>query len=199
MMIKVGITGNIGSGKTTVCRIFESLGIPVYYADKEAKKFYGAKDVILSVKQVFGEDVFDKDDKLRSQVLADLAFNDPVKLKQLNGIIHPLVLDDLFTWAEGQRAERYILYESALLFESGFISHFDKSILVTAPRALALSRVMNRDRISESEFNARAGKQMTEEKKEKLADHIIINDEDKALIPQVMELHDQLCNDADRR
>lgn len=194
MTMKVGITGNIGSGKTTVCRIFESLNIPIYYADSNAKKFYTSKEVILSVKQLFGEKVFDKDDKLRSQVLAEIVFNDPVKLKQLNNIIHPLVLKDFFTWAENHISERYILYESALLFESGFYHHFDQSILICAPKTLTLSRVIKRDGITESDFNARANKQMHQKEKEKLADQIIQNDESRPLIPQVMALHEIYCS-----
>lgn len=188
-MIKVGITGNIGTGKSTVCRIFESLGVPVYYADKEAKKFYLYPEVIRSVKQLFGNSVFDHEDMLIRSALALIVFNDPVKLKQLNAIIHPLVLEDVFLWADKHAEQKYILYESALLFESGFVKHFDKSILVTAPAGLSMQRVLERDHITKAEFLARAKNQMDQSEKEKLADLIIPNDEREGLIPRVIVVH----------
>ena len=193
-MIKVGITGNIGTGKSTVCRIFESLGVPVYYADKEAKKFYLYPEVIRSVKQLFGNSVFDHEDMLIRSELALIVFNDPVKLKQLNAIIHPLVLQDVFLWADKHTGQKYILYESALLFESGFVKHFDKSILVTAPAELSMQRVLERDHITKAEFLARAKNQMDQNEKEKLADFIIPNDEREGLIPQVVKIHRDLLD-----
>ena len=141
-MIRLAVTGNIGSGKTTICKIFESLDIAVYYADIEAKKLYARKDVIASVKELFGEHIFNSENKLRSSDLAEIVFNDPGKLKQLNNVIHPLVLDDFLAWAKEHHDDKYIIYESALLFESGFFRHFDRSILVISPQALAMSRVM---------------------------------------------------------
>ncbi|NQT76423.1 MAG: dephospho-CoA kinase [Bacteroidetes bacterium] len=191
-MMKVAITGNIGTGKSTVCRIFESLGVQVYYADKKAKKFYLYPEVIRSVKQLFGNSVFDHEDKLIRSELAMIVFNDPVKLKQLNAIIHPLVLEDVFLWADKHAEQKYILYESALLFESGFVKHFDKSILVTAPAGLSMQRVLERDHITKAEFLARVKNQMDQSEKEKLADFIIPNDEKEALIPRVILMHEAL-------
>jgi dephospho-CoA kinase len=188
-MIRVAITGNIGSGKTTVCRIFESLGIYVYYADKEARKFYRQEDVILSVKSIFGADVFNEDNILLSQVLAERVFTDHKKLRKLNAIIHPLVLKDFKAWADEHINEKYILYESALLFESGFYRHFDKSILVSAPVNLARDRVTSRDNISNKAFNNRLSMQWDEKRKAEMADYIIHNDQKSALIPQVLEMH----------
>jgi dephospho-CoA kinase len=196
-MIKVAITGNIGSGKTTVCRIFQSLGIEVYFADKEARKFYQRTEVIRSVKDLFGDDVFDGNDQLISNILAERAFADSEKLNQLNSIIHPLVLDDYFKWA-GQRINKaYILYESALLFESGFYKHFDYSILISAPVELALKRVSKRDQISSEDFYNRLSMQWDEEKKASMATHIILNDQSRALIPQVLELHKKFAEIGD--
>lgn len=188
-MLKVGITGNIGSGKTTVCKVFETLGISVYYADKEAKKLYRIPRVIEAVKKAFGNDVFNKDDQLIPSNLAKIVFDDPSSLKTLNSIIHPLVLDDMLAWAERHKNERYILYESALLFESSFAKHFDKSILVTAPHELAQKRVMHRDHISKEEFMSRANNQMPASEKEVLSDYIINNNGEEALIPQVVRSH----------
>lgn len=193
-MIKVAVTGNIGSGKTTVCRIFESLGIPVYYADQEAKKLYSDGDVIGKVKDLFGDGIFNKEGRLEHARLAAIVFSDPQKLQQLNNIIHPLVLEAFMNWTKSHHEVHYIVYESALLFESGFLRHFDHSILVTAPRELAMSRVMRRDNSSVEDFEKRADQQMEEAEKHKLADHIIRNDESIALIPQVVELHNIFQN-----
>ena len=195
-MIKLAVTGNIGSGKTTICKIFESLDIPVYYADLEAKKLYSRHEVIASVKKQFGENIFDSDNKLRRLELAEIVFNDPIKLKQLNRIIHPLVLDDFSAWTKEHQIHNYIIYESALLFESGFVKYFDKSILVTAPQALAMARVMNRDGITESAFKARVRQQDAESEKLKIADYIIYNDESMPVIPQVIAIHERFHNTA---
>lgn len=188
-MRKVGVTGNIGSGKTTVCKVFESLGIRVYYADREAKKFYAEPEVTAKVKSLFGNDVFDAEMKLRSAVLAEIVFNDPEKLRQLNAIIHPLVLDDFLAWAARHREEDYIIYESALLFESGFANHFDHSILVTAPSDIAMQRVIHRDKISPADYHSRSAHQLDEHKKAGMATFIINNDGRQALIPQVITIH----------
>ena len=193
-MLRIAVTGNIGSGKTTICKVFESLGIHIYYADPEARKFYSRPDVIESVKLLFGEDVFDEGGELIRSKLAERAFKDDTKLKQLNGIIHPLVLDDFLKWAEKHENEAYILYESALLFESGFYKHFDKSILITTPTETAMQRVMDRDGLSEEEFMARLARQMPQEEKIKLADHVLENDEKSMLIPKVIALHEQFLS-----
>ena len=189
MMNKVAVTGNIGSGKSTVCKIFESLGIKVYYADSEAKKFYRDLDVISSVKEVFGKDIFDEHGIISHARLATIVFNNEKLLKKLNSIIHPLVLKDFQTWAGEKGSEDYIVYESALLFESGFNKYFDHSILVTAPPEIAMNRVMARDNTSRSDFEARLSRQMSESEKQALARHIIINDGTTAIIPQIMVLH----------
>lgn len=188
-MLKVAITGNIGTGKTSVCKIFESLGIKVYYADKEAKLLYKRPEVIEQVIELFGKDVFDSGKNLITGRLAALVFNDQKKLKQLNNIIHPLVLEDYLSWTSKHGDKGYTLYESALLFESGFIDHFDKNILIISPYELTMKRVMERDGISKEEFTSRADKQIHESQKITRSDFIIHNDGSKALIPQVISIH----------
>ncbi|HSG67185.1 MAG TPA: dephospho-CoA kinase [Bacteroidales bacterium] len=190
MMLKIAVTGNIGSGKTTVCKIFESLGISVYYADKEAKKFYVEENVANEVIRLFGEQVYDDHQQLRIAELSRFAFKDPDKLRKLNDIIHPLVLKDFQRWCERHEQEAYTAYESALLFESGFFKQFDRSILILSPVRIARQRVMKRDGSSAEEFEERRSRQMDEKQKIPLADHIIHNDGVQALIPQVMSVHE---------
>jgi dephospho-CoA kinase len=198
-VVQIGVTGNIGAGKSTVCRIFEALGGRIYYADREALKFYELPSVIDQVKDLAGNRVFDKDGKLIRRALAKIVFSDPDKLSQLNAIIHPLVFEDYFSWAGKQEDAPCLFYESALLFESGFHKHFDHCILVTAPAQLAMKRVMNRDNISRKGFLARERRQMPVSRKEELASHIIRNDEQQALIPKVSALFSQLCKGSSLR
>jgi dephospho-CoA kinase len=140
---------------------------------------------------LFGSKVFDQNDQLITSALARLAFSDETRLRQLNAIIHPLVLEDFLAWAGSHASETYILYESALLFESGFYRHFDHCILVSAPDEVAMKRVIERDGITEDEFMTRRARQMPEQEKIHLADHVIDNDGDRLLIPQVIALHHQ--------
>lgn len=191
-MKRIAVTGNIGSGKSTVCRIFESLGIQVYYADREAKKFYNKAHIVKAVKTLFGDDTYGPGNQLQSRILAKRAFQDQKKLSKLNNIIHPLVLEDYLAWAAGHYDKKYTLYESALLFESGFYRHFHKSILVSAPVDLACARVIARDGITKAEFNDRLASQWDEQKKSEMADHLVINNLEKPLIPQVIALHNIL-------
>lgn len=191
-MKRIAVTGNIGSGKSTVCRIFESLGIQVYYADREAKKFYNEAHVVKAVKALFGDDAYGPGNQLQSRILAQRAFQDQKKLRKLNNIIHPLVLEDYMAWASSRSDNKYTLYESALLFESGFYRHFHKSILVTAPVGLACARVIARDGITKAEFDDRLATQWDEQKKSEMADHLVINDLQNPLIPQVIALHNIL-------
>lgn len=188
-MLKVAVTGNIGTGKTTVCKVFESLGISIYYADLEAKKLYGLPPVMDAVKGLFGDDVYTTEGKVDALRIADIVFKDAQKLDQLNALIHPMVLDDYLKWSAKHNNDVYTIYESALLFESGFFKHFDHSILVTAPVEMSMKRVLSRDGMSEADFRDRLARQMDEDKKSELADHIISNDEQSPLIPRIIDLH----------
>jgi dephospho-CoA kinase len=194
-MIKVGITGTIGSGKTIVCKAFESLGIPVYYADIEAKKFYKEEKVIERMKKELGDSVFSEEGVIDHKKLAKKIFSDSIALQKTNNIIHPLVKDDFNSWVQQQERADYILYESALLFESGFYKDYDTHINVSAPRALCISRVINRDGVSKEQVIARMDKQFSNEKKSELADHIILNDDKHLVIPQVLMLHERFSGE----
>nr|WP_294872676.1 dephospho-CoA kinase [uncultured Pedobacter sp.] len=195
-MLKVGITGGIGSGKTTICRIFETLGIPVFYADTVAKEIM-VNDAILiqGVKDTFGKESYLPGDILNNKHIAGIVFNDAEELAKLNALVHPAVFRAFDSWVI-QLPEKvpYILKEAALLFESGSYKMCDKNILVTAPLELKLDRVMKRDGVTADQVKARMDKQFTDEKKIQMADYLINNNETDSLINQVMGLHQLFLN-----
>ncbi|KHJ37965.1 dephospho-CoA kinase [Pedobacter glucosidilyticus] len=191
-MMKVGITGGIGSGKTTVCKFFELLGIPVFYADTAGKELMLSDlDVKKAVVNLFGEAAYFPDASLNRKYIADIVFKDSQKLNALNAIIHPAVKNAFLLWSEEQKAP-YVLKEAALLFESKSYLDNDYNILVSSPVALRIKRVMARDQTSREKVLERIEKQLPEEEKEKLADFFILNNEELHLIPQVLKLHQQL-------
>ena len=193
-MLKVGISGIMGSGKTTVCSIFKLLGVPVYHADREAKKFYYQEPVRISVREAFGNVVFDGNGHVDLKQLAEIVFYDKKKLSLLNSIIHPLVKNDFNEWQAGYASRHYVLYESALFFESGFYRDYDLSVVVIAPVDLCIKRIIERDQVSEKHVMARISAQWAPERKAELADFIIINDEQQLLIPQVLGIHSKIVD-----
>jgi dephospho-CoA kinase len=196
-MLKVGITGGIGSGKTTVCQIFEKLGVPVYYADQRAKELMeDDKPLIAEIKREFGQDIYDDDGKLNRSKLAEIVFNDEQKLLTLNNLVHPAVFRDNESWNEilARKGYAYTLRESALLVETGSYRLLDKLIVVSAPEQDRIKRVMARDGSSEQQVRARINAQMPEEQKVKYADYIIHNDLIMDLVPQVSKIHLDLTN-----
>ncbi len=192
--LKVGITGGIGSGKTTVCKIFETLGIPVYYADERAK-WLMANDTTLKskIKQLLGDSAYDQEGQLDRKHIAQIVFHDPEMLKQLNAIVHPAVANDSRDWNRAQSQAPYTLREAALIFEVGIDKQLDYVIVVTAPLPLRIERVLGRDATSREAIEARISKQMPEEEKVKRADFVILNDGEHSLIHQVLAIHQQLC------
>lgn len=192
-MLKVGITGGIGSGKTTVCKIFEALGIPVYYADDRAKSLMQTvPELITAIKNLFGSEAYDPDGSLNRQYIASIAFNDPDKLQKLNRLVHPVVLKDGLSWHFSQSNVPYTIKEAALLIESGSYRQLDKLIVVTAPVEIRIRRVMVRDKVSENAVLERIHHQMPEEEKTKLADFVIVNDGTRSIVRQVWQIHRKL-------
>jgi dephospho-CoA kinase len=187
-MIKVGLTGNIGSGKSTVARIFEILGVPVYHADREAKKFLIYPDVINKLTHRFGPEILEAN-QINRKKLADIVFYDSESLNFLNGLIHPLVRDDLQKWISTVEHNPYFVQEAAILFESGFHTFFDVTVVVTCPREIAIERIIQRDGTDEKAVLARIEKQWPEEKKIELSDFVIDNSGAELLIPRVLEIH----------
>jgi len=198
-MLRIGITGGIGSGKTTVARIFEVLGIPVYYADDAAKRLMNEDEVLQQkIIENFGPEVYENKQLNRTK-LASLVFNDPQKLAILNSIVHPATISDAENWmkniGQGNNSEiPFAIKEAALLFESGAQKNLDHVIGVNAPYKLRLQRAMKRDNLTKEAVESRMNKQMDETKKMNLCNFIITNDEVQLLIPQVVELHRKLLN-----
>jgi dephospho-CoA kinase len=191
-MLKIGITGNIGSGKTTVSKVFEVLGTPVFYADDEAKKvMVGDETLISELRKTFGNESYFEDGALNRKHIAEIVFNNEAELKKLNAIVHPAVFRAFDSWVTKFKNAPYILKEAALLFESTSYKMCDKSIMVTAPLEMRIERVMKRDGLSRDEILSREAKQFSEEKKLQLADYAIKNDNTELVIPQVLALHEQ--------
>lgn len=196
-MIKVGITGGIGSGKTTVCEIFERLGVPVYYADKQAKYLMETdKKLREAIRQLFGDEAFDAENNLNRAFIAGIVFKDEEKLLALNALVHPAVKADYDSWNAilTRKEYPYSLKEAALLVESGSYKDLDKLIVVTAPLEDRIKRVMARDNISEEQVKARIDAQLPEAEKVKLADYVIDNNLIMELVPQVSKVHLDLLN-----
>lgn len=188
-MLKIGLTGGIGSGKTTVAKIFEVLGIPVYYADDSAKKLMNSEpDLIQQIKSNFGDDVY-SNNQLNRSLLASKVFGDNKKLEILNAIVHPATLKDADEWMKKQHSP-YIIKEAALIFESGSEKMLDHVIAVSAPVSLRIKRVIERDGITEEDVLKRMNGQLNEEEKLNRSNYIIYNDEVQLLIPQVIKLHE---------
>lgn len=187
-MLKIGLTGGIGSGKTTVAKIFELLKVPVYYADAASKRLYHTDaDLMDKMKRHFGEDIYSNEQLNRSK-LAALVFNDAEKLDLLNELVHPPTIRDAKEWMQKQTAP-YVIKEAALLFESGSAEGLDFIIGVSSPAPLRMQRVMERDQVSRNEVQSRLNRQINEEIKMRLCDYIIYNNEEQPVIPQVLDLH----------
>ncbi len=192
-MLKIGITGGIGSGKTTVCKVFETLGIPVFYADIVAKQIMTTDPILISgIVATFGKASYFENHKLNNKHIADIVFNNPVELAKLNALVHPAVFRAFDEWdAKLPTDIPYSLKEAALLFESGSYEMCEKVILVTSPHALKLARVTARDQVAPEHVLARMDKQFSDKQKLKIADFVIANDENQSIILQVLDLHQQ--------
>lgn len=178
-MLKIGITGGIGTGKTTVCKIFQSLGIPVFYADEQARALMNTDaKLIQQIKDRFGEETYDSSNQLNRARLASLVFTDEKALKELNSFVHPATFQAFKEWQKGKEAP-YCLHEAAILFESGAFKTCDYIVLVSSPLELRMKRIKNRDNKSVAEIQAIMDKQLPEEEKAERSDFILINDEKK--------------------
>jgi len=190
-MLKVGITGGMGSGKTTVAHIFETLGIPVYYADDAAKRIMNEDPSLrMEIIRIFGDESYNGEGLNRSYI-ASKVFSNPEQLNMLNAIVHPATIRDGENWMKRQKSP-YALKEAALIFESGAAEGLDYVIGVSAPIPLRIERVIQRDGMERSEIKARMAKQLDPEIAMKLCDFVIQNNEQELLIPQVLKIHEEL-------
>jgi len=191
MILRIGLTGGIGSGKSTVAAIFEVLGIPVYYADAAAKNIMNNNPELKEkIIQRFGADSY-KNGELNRSYLGQQVFKDKEKLALLNSFVHPITIRDGLEWMDRQKTP-YAIKEAALIFESGSQKDLDYIIGVFAPEELRVHRTVSRDKITPEAVRLRMKNQMNEEEKMKMCDFIIDNDEAKALLPQVISLHQKL-------
>jgi len=190
-MLKVGVTGGIGSGKSTICKLFKCLEIPVFNADETGRNLL-AEDaaVIEQVATIFGQEVLinGKPDRRR---IAEIVFTNPEKLSKLNAVIHPAVRNTFNKWVTEQHSP-YVIDETAILFETGNYKQLDYTILVIAPEPVRIKRVIQRDNLEEASVKDRIKNQWTDEEKKKLADFVIINDGITPLLPKVMDIHSRL-------
>ncbi|MCK9616327.1 MAG: dephospho-CoA kinase [Lentimicrobiaceae bacterium] len=193
-MIKIGLTGSIGSGKSTVAQIFKVLNIPVYHADQESKKFLDDETIKQQLRKCLGNNIFKNTGLIDRVLLAEVVFNSFEKLAFLNSLLHPMVKKDFQLWAIHQQAPLAVL-EAAILFESGFNNLFDRIITVSAPVNIRKQRVIERDFLSEKDFFLREQHQWGDEKKCSLSDFIIINDDQHLIVPQVLSIYNQIIQD----
>lgn len=195
MALRIGLTGGIGSGKSTVAGIFHTLGIPVFDADSAAKDVMQTNpDLQKAIIAQFGEAVY-PNGVLDRKYLASIVFNDPFQLEMLNALVHPFTIAAAEEWA-GKQQTPYTIKEAALFFEAGSAIGFDYMIGVYAPQHLRIKRAMDRDQVSREEVLSRMKRQIQEEIKMRLCDFVLINDEQQLLIPQVLKLHEQFLNEA---
>lgn len=189
--LSIGLTGGIGSGKTTIAKIFQSMGYPVYFADTRAKYLMvNNQKLIASVQSLFGEDIY-TNNKLNRAKLGNIVFNDKAKLEQLNQLVHPAVASDYNNWRTKQRSN-IVFKEAAILFETGSYKAMDLNILVTCPVEERIRRVVNRDNTTKEEVISRMNNQWNEEKKLKLSDFTIDNSGNLLVTPQITTILSQL-------
>ena len=186
-MLTIGITGGIGSGKSTVCKVFRVLGIPVFQSDYVAGRLQNEDPrIIQGLIELFGPEIYSEDGLLNRKKLAGIIFNDHLLLEKTNNLIHPAVHQAFKNWKEQFANFPYVLYEAAILFETGSFHNFDYTILVIADEKERMERVMKRDHTTAEAILLRMGHQMTDQKKKMMADFIIENNDNQLIIPQIL-------------
>jgi dephospho-CoA kinase len=191
-MITIGITGGIGSGKSTVCKVFRHLGVPIFEADLVAKELINSNSEIKTkLIRLFGEGIYIPNKGVDRKKLANIIFNDNIQLAKVNELVHPVVRNEFENWVKKQNTP-YIIHEAAILFESGFYKIMDFTILVSAPESQRVERVIKRDGTSEKQVKERMEKQWSDAKKKQLASVEIKNADNDLIIPQVVKIDTQI-------
>ncbi len=192
-MLKVGLTGNIGSGKTIIAEIFKILGTPVFSADIEAKKILNSESVKEKLVDYFGRSVIE-DKRVNRQKLASIVFSDKTALEKINSLIHPEVRQKFLNWTMSFKNKDYVLFEAAIIFESGYDKQLDFIINVAADREIRINRVMSRDKVTREMVLMRMKNQWEESRKNMLADFVIRNENYEPVISQVLSAHRKISN-----
>ena len=188
-MIKIGITGGIGSGKSTICRVFSVLGVAVYDSDSRARKLmHSNPEVVAAIRELFGDNAYIHGSLNRSYI-AELVFHQPDMREKLNHIVHPAVAMDFDTWAERQKGH-YVIEEAAILFESGAYRNMDAVITVSTPEEQRVRRTCLRDSTDEQSVRQRIAAQLSEEERVARADYVIVSDDQTPVIAQILKLHE---------
>jgi dephospho-CoA kinase len=187
----IGLTGSIGSGKSTVARAVEALGYPVYYSDARAKQLYFRSDVKQELKEILGDSIFSENGQIDLKAMAALIFKDEKKLAAVNKIVHPKVEKDFDCWLKNQQAD-IAFHESALLFEAGFKDKFDVTIAVSAPEEVRIRRVMRRDNVAAAKVYDRMQHQLSDEEKCRRADYVILNDGKQFVLKQLQDILEKI-------
>ena len=188
----VGITGGIGSGKTTVCALFELLGVPVFYADTEAKKLYADRHIKSKIIKVFGREVYGTNGQVDKLKLANIIFKNRTQLKKLNRIIHPKVQSKFDLWKRKHKKFNYVIKEAAIMIESGSDKDIDYLINVKSKKNLIINRLMKREGMTLEKIKAIMNEQVSDDVRAKFSDVQIMNDGKQSLIDQVLKIHNQL-------
>jgi dephospho-CoA kinase len=190
----VGLTGGIGTGKSTVAKLFEVLGCPVYNSDDRAKAVYYDPEIKQQITSLLGENAYDQRGKIDRQFISGKIFNDKELLQKVNAVIHPAVGKDFMAFLIKHSESKIIIKESALLFEAGLKEKVNKIILVTAPMDVRIERIMKRDAHTKEQILSRISHQLPDETKIPQSDFVIVNDGEQAVIPQVLKIYDTLLN-----
>ena len=195
-MLKVGITGGIGAGKSVVCSILNKWGIPVFYADTEARNLmHHNSSVKEAIIHEFGGKIYNESGILQKNILSDIIFNDEQSRLKINSIVHPFVRETFIEWSKKQSSP-YVVEEAAILFESGADSLMDQTVVVYSDKEIRIKRIQNRNQFSRSKIENIISHQMSEEEKCKKADYIIYNNEKALLVPQLIKLHNIFKNNS---
>lgn len=191
-MLKVAVTGGIGSGKSIVCKVFRNLGIPIFNADSVAKELMNNNmEIRRQFIEWFGQDIYQENGDIHRKKLAEIIFNDNIALQKVNETIHPAVFNEFIQWAKVQTSP-YVMQEAAIIFENGHTDRFDKIITVTAPVEVKISRCMKRDKVSRELVEDRMKNQLPDEYKINRSDFVIVNDDSKMILPQILNIHNTL-------
>ena len=189
MAVTIGITGGIGSGKSTVCKLFRMLRVPVFEADRVAKELLDTHPEIKSgLIHQFGKSIYTENGTVDRKKLAEIIFNNKIQLKKMNELVHPVVRELFNKWVKKHEQHPYVIHEAAILFESGFYKMMDYTILVSAPREQRINWVMKRDGVSRQQVEERMKNQMPDEVKQKLAHIVLLNDNHNLLIPKILKI-----------